>query len=706
MGSFGAVFLAKDLELNRLVAIKVLRQLAEEQEEVRARFRREALILAKLNHPNLVKIYDFEEDTSPPFLVEEYLKGSDLYDKVKKAGPLTPADAGVMISELADGLAHFHGQNIFHRDIKPANIFLDDEGRYRFMDFGLSKHVEDSKLTQEGYIVGTLPYLPPETRQGKAASAAGDIYQIGLTLYYLLKGKHLAKNNAGQWLVERDIPADLRSVILECCEEEVSNRLQNGAALAKYLERELRPGDDSHWSISSTKPVRAQRKERPTNIIATQIQGKGKAKKPMALYLTLAAALALVVALIFFFSMESGRPATVQSVSLASLSQLRVVMGGLPIGEFGIQLKKGNALLQEMKVDFTDAKALSKGQWLNTVDLDYPLLSQHIVEVSKKSEEPTKTTTFILNPKELLEKTLAPIDDLKGELFEQLLREADQRRLSFERKKVSAKEAQTRFLQALAAAGINSQTINEINSLKRAFPRERIFLGSPLAHRLLPLRYIDAVLGNGELLPPWGDLAEAFGATIYASQKVPRVRAGEKRLCHLNLANVKNHVNTSKEYCQYLNLWMGSEKFNQAALKSKVLSTLILLGSDNRTPKARKILTTTTVKVPSFKRPKKIFLDLTLYSFIRPYVVSLTINEKPSVNILNTSLLAGEKAPKKLTNSLCATLELDPDLFKDGFLQQGKSSETNLVKIKIKTIPAQAAVATMAVCKMALRGVY
>ena len=192
-GGMGVVYRAHDERLDRDVALKVLPVGTLIDEAARKQFRREALTLAKLNHPNIETVHDFGSEGDTDFLVMELITGSPLSQKLK-AGPLSEKEALRVGMQLAEGLSAAHEQGVIHRDLKPGNLMITREGRLKILDFGLARllqpvtdvGVTQSILEDSGAVSGTLPYMAPEQLRGEAAEARSDIYSAGAVLYETL----------------------------------------------------------------------------------------------------------------------------------------------------------------------------------------------------------------------------------------------------------------------------------------------------------------------------------------------------------------------------------------------------------------------------------------------------------------------------------------------------------------------------------------
>lgn len=236
-GGWSLVYQGEHLRLKMPVAIKMLKHSLAMDEDFLDNFRHEAEIIARLNHRNIVRVYDIEELFRTQFIIMEYLEGRSLEELLSKQGPLEPQAAADILGQVAGGLHYAHGQGIIHQDIKPANLFLLSGGAVKILDFGLAcaQGEEDLDLT------GTLQYMAPEQVRGQAVSPATDAYGLGITAYELLTGQRpYPEDDLGELArlrVSQDIP-DPRSklpglpqamarFILKCCRRDPEQRYQS-----------------------------------------------------------------------------------------------------------------------------------------------------------------------------------------------------------------------------------------------------------------------------------------------------------------------------------------------------------------------------------------------------------------------------------------------------------------------------------------------
>ena len=258
-GGMGEVYRAEDSTLKREVALKILpADLASSQERLE-RFQREAETLAALNHPNIVHVYTVEEDKGTQFLTMELVKGQPLAEFIPKGGMPLERIFDIATS-LADALATAHEKGVIHRDLKPANVMVTPEGRVKVLDFGLAKlrqmaeapfstELPTEPLTEEGRIVGTMPYMSPEQLEGKEVDARSDIFSLGVMLYEMATGERPFKGDSSASLIaaimshrprevdslRAELPHHLSRIVRHCLEKEPTKRFQSALDVRNEL---------------------------------------------------------------------------------------------------------------------------------------------------------------------------------------------------------------------------------------------------------------------------------------------------------------------------------------------------------------------------------------------------------------------------------------------------------------------------------------
>jgi eukaryotic-like serine/threonine-protein kinase len=255
-GGMGVVFKARQISLNRVVAVKmILSGLLASDEAVR-RFRSEAENAARLGHPGIVPIFEVGEHEGLHYFSMAYVEGQSLSRMIAEH-PLPPREAARIMALTAEAVAFAHGQGVIHRDLKPANILIDESGKPRITDFGLAKRLdEDSSFSHSGAAIGTPSYMPPEQASGhsKRIDARSDVYSLGATLYAMLSGRppFQADNPSDTCLqviqqepiplrqLNPKVPRDLETICLKCLEKEPRRRYASAREYAEEIARHLR----------------------------------------------------------------------------------------------------------------------------------------------------------------------------------------------------------------------------------------------------------------------------------------------------------------------------------------------------------------------------------------------------------------------------------------------------------------------------------
>lgn len=250
-GGMAFVYKAKDILLNRIVAVKVLRPEFVDDDEFLGKFKREAEAVASLSHPNIVNVYDVGEDGKVHYIVMEYIDGQNLKEIIKNEGTLDEYTALDITKQIAMALSAAHRKGIIHRDIKPHNILISNEGRVvKVADFGIAKAVSNSTMTNIGSIIGSVHYFSPEQAKGKFVSNNADLYSLGIVLYEMIIGKvpfrgdspisialqHI--NDEIEFTSEEqvNIPQSVRTIIKKLTEKSSVDRYQSAEEVIEDIE--------------------------------------------------------------------------------------------------------------------------------------------------------------------------------------------------------------------------------------------------------------------------------------------------------------------------------------------------------------------------------------------------------------------------------------------------------------------------------------
>ncbi|MGH3389210.1 MAG: Stk1 family PASTA domain-containing Ser/Thr kinase [Actinomadura sp.] len=397
-GGMAEVHRARDLRLDRVVAIKTLRSDLARDPTSQARFRREAQSAASLNHPSVIAVYDTGEDhlgdSTVPYIVMEYVDGQTLRDLLRENRRLRPERALEMVDGILRALDYSHRGGIIHRDIKPANVMLTREHEVKVMDFGIARAMADSAatMTQTAQVIGTAQYLSPEQARGERVDARSDLYSAGCVLYELLTGRppfqgdspvaiayqHVREEPIRPSQIDPTIPQWADAIVLKAMAKDANARYQNAAEMRADIQRVLQGQPVAATTIGmagtqvmSAAPPRT-RMQRPANTgydlppvryDDDERYGDGGGRKT-AIWLGVAVLFIAGAALLGLF-LSGGGGDQVKVPTLAGLSRVaaeqQITTAGLQLGEvkevFNEDVDKG----QVISSDPSEGQEVDKG---------------------------------------------------------------------------------------------------------------------------------------------------------------------------------------------------------------------------------------------------------------------------------------------------------------------------------------------------------
>ncbi|MDR3749501.1 MAG: tetratricopeptide repeat protein [Acidobacteriota bacterium] len=250
MGGMGAVYKARDMEVERVVGLKVIRPDLAGDPAILARFKQELVLARQVTHKNIIRIYDLNEADGVKFITMEFIEGEDLRTILTRQGKLSAEESVSIIIQVCAGLQAAHSEGVIHRDLKPSNIMRDGAGRVVIMDFGLARTVQGDGMTRTGMMIGTMEYMSPEQAMGKELDARSDEFAVGLILYELLSGfipfqadsaiASLVKRTQEQATpltdVDSSVPVPLSNIVSKCLERDPNGRFNSVQELIDQLE--------------------------------------------------------------------------------------------------------------------------------------------------------------------------------------------------------------------------------------------------------------------------------------------------------------------------------------------------------------------------------------------------------------------------------------------------------------------------------------
>src|SRR5947208_8894015 len=254
-GGMGAVYKARDRELDRVVALKVIRPELANQQEVLRRFKQELILARQVMHKNVIRIFDLGEAEGIKFISMDYIEGQDLRSLLRQKGRLAPEEARAIIGQGGQAPEAADAEGVVHRELKPQNIMLDSQGRATVMDFGIARSMELTGMTQTGALLGTPDYMSPEQAKGQEVDARSDLFTLGIIFYELLTGKtpYRADTVLGTLLkrtqerarppieLDPDLPRYLSDVVMRCLEIDPLVRYQKASEIVADLEAQRKP---------------------------------------------------------------------------------------------------------------------------------------------------------------------------------------------------------------------------------------------------------------------------------------------------------------------------------------------------------------------------------------------------------------------------------------------------------------------------------
>lgn len=249
-GGMGTVYKARQTNLDRIVAIKMLSEELAADPEFRARFQQEATVVARLNHPNIVQVHDIEAHKNTFCIIMEFVDGENVQQKIDRDVTLPDAEVMDIGAQVARALAYAHTRGIIHRDIKPDNIHVTPRGIAKVMDFGIARYLDSKLKTQTGISMGTPKFMSPEQVTGKNVDGQTDLYSLGVCLYYCLTGRppfdgenaisvatrHLYEQPELPSKINPSISPQVEAAVLKAMEKQKSNRYKTGVEMAEALE--------------------------------------------------------------------------------------------------------------------------------------------------------------------------------------------------------------------------------------------------------------------------------------------------------------------------------------------------------------------------------------------------------------------------------------------------------------------------------------
>jgi serine/threonine protein kinase/tetratricopeptide (TPR) repeat protein len=506
MGGMGAVYKARDMEVERVVGLKVIRPDLAGNPAILARFKQELVLARQVTHKNIIRIYDLNEADGVKFITMEFIEGEDLRSILLRQGKLTPEEGVAIMLQVCSGLLAAHTEGVIHRDLKPSNIMQDQAGRVVIMDFGLARTLQGDGMTQTGMMVGTMEYMSPEQAMGKDLDARSDQFAVGLIFYELLTGimpfhaesaiASLVKRTQERAIplaeVDVTIPPALSHVVAKCLERNPEDRFSSIQEMIDELE--IWQGKKSRSGTSFTRPATSRIAPAPAKTFPMKWLAIGCAAVVLAVgavvgwrYKTHTAggdasavqgpvtSLAIVpfynatadpslnwmgASIAEALTSDIGHSAHLHMVSPDRLGQVLQDLGVSPLSPLDLSTVKRIA-------EFTHADTIVSGKYQRFGQQTRIEVTVHDL----KNDQEVSLSTDVANENELLSSLEKLADDLRGKLASnpELVKELQAHSQHVTTKSIPALRAYDEGIQ-LARAGNYTQAVTKLEDAVRVDP--------------------------------------------------------------------------------------------------------------------------------------------------------------------------------------------------------------------------------------------
>ena len=678
------IYTAKDLESDEVVTVKILQEKLEEVSERGRRFLRSARNWSTLDYKGIVRLLDYGIADGNPFTVEAFHRATTLREYLSGSKPNLDFAIKTAI-ELASTLDFAHGHSIVHRNLKPENILIDESYEIVVSGWGMARaHEEKSNLTKTGFVMGTPGYVAPEQVLSGEADSRSDLYALGAVLYEMVAHRKPYGHREDLKVLQAQVsqkaprldkyakaaPRELVDLVAELLARKPEDRPLSASLVCERLKSLEDIGGDLPTPSKKRTPLSKKKG------LARSSQKKGRGRKLGFPSMVGGALLLLFIALLSLYyhwtdltSIGTGSRGlaaniglSVRSVELIDYERVLIRFSGKKVGFVNVSIStfEGNPIVKEpIEIPLKNGKSLSKSVFALELVLPQPLADKFLLTIGSFG-------SFPCDPARQIEKFLAPVSRLKSAL-PTLIPQAIKLKQSFAGR-ASAKgpkskaEVRESFDDLMAKNGLARDRAKKLEEILPKLLNHSVLPGSPIACQLLPLRHIEAIVADKDgLIVPGGPLTKALGFAFSSNLDAKKEGWRQVGKTMLETPGLPKYVPGTAAGSKKDSLesprgaWLicsVAKKEYERVMRSSAALKLLTGGQKSIVDYASASATSELFLNDDFAPlPEEARIDLTIGNWALDHFIELTINDSPTVTLLNTGVLSPEVPKRAITSS-------------------------------------------------------